>query len=273
MLKSAETIEFNLLLQAINQRYGHDFEHYASNSLQRRFKYHSEKLGHEYLSQMLPDILYNEQQFENLLNTISVPVTDMFRDPNFFLTLRQKIIPILKTYPSVKIWHAGCASGEEVYSMAIMLEEEGLYDNCKIYATDFNDAVLAQAKSGIFSMNKMQRYTELYYKSGGKSSFSDYYLAHKKGVKMIPRLAKNIVFAKHNLAVDNAFGQFNLILCRNVLIYFDSTLQNRVFSLFYDSLMPLGFMCLGSHESIAHSLVRSRFNAIVEQERIYRKCD
>ncbi|NRA55519.1 MAG: protein-glutamate O-methyltransferase CheR [Gammaproteobacteria bacterium] len=273
MLTNTETIEFNLLLRAINQRYGHDFNNYASNSLQRRVKYHCDKLGYQYLSQMLPDILHNEQEFENLLNTISVPVTDMFRDPNFFLTLREKIIPVLRTYPSINIWHAGCASGEEVYSLAIIFKEEGLYDNCKIYATDFNDAVLEQAKSGVFSMQKMQRYTEFYYKAGGKSSFSDYYVAHKKGVKMIPSLSNNIVFAKHNLAVDQVFGQFNLILCRNVLIYFNNTLQNKVFSLFYDSLMPLGFMCLGSHESITHSLVRSRFNTIAEQERIYRKCD
>ena len=273
MINKIENIEFSILLSAIKKRHFYDFEDYAAGSLKRRIKYHCEKLGYQHISQLIPEILHDELFFESFLNRISVPVTEMFRDPQFYATLRSKIFPILRTYPSIKIWHAGCATGEEVYSMAIMLEEENLLDNCKIYATDYNEKTLETAQEGVFSMTKMKKYTENYYQSGGQHSFSDYYSAHKSGVKILPRLSKNITFAKHNLAIDQSFGQFHLILCRNVLIYFGRELQSKVFSLFHQSLLPLGFMCLGTHESMDYSRTKAHFNTIIEPQRIYRKCD
>lgn len=181
------------------------------------------------------------------------------------------MIPLLKTYPSIKIWHAGCATGEEVYSMAILLEEEELYDHCKVFATDFNTQSLTKAQAGVFPLSKMQQYTENYYAAGGKSSFSDYYHVKNDCIQMDKKLARNITFAKHNLMTDNVFGQFNLVLCRNVLIYFGRELQDSVLSLFKESMAPLGYLCLGQHESIDHSLNTADFQNIFENEKIYRK--
>lgn len=264
-------IEYSLVLKAIKLKYGHNFDCYAQKSLQRRLEYHVEKHGFESLTDMIKPIIYDECFFEELLNTVSVPVTEMFRDPVCFKTLRDKVLPLLKTYPSVNIWHAGCATGEEVYSMAIMLEEEGLLNSCHIYATDFNGNSLELAKQGIFGYNKMQKYTENYYLAGGKRSFSDYYDSHENGIKMVERLSKNVTFAKHNLANDSAFGQFNLILCRNVLIYFGKQLQEKVFSLFAQSTLPLGYLCLGSHESLNSSKANERYDAIFDNSKVYRK--
>jgi chemotaxis protein methyltransferase CheR len=264
-------IEYSLVLNAIKLRYGHNFDSYAQKSLKRRLEYHVEKHGFESLTDMIKPIIYDEVFFENLLNTVSVPVTEMYRDPAFFSVLRDKVLPLLKTYPSVNIWHAGCATGEEVYSMAIMLEEEGLYDNCHIYATDFNTGSLEHAKQGVYSYTKMQKYTENYYLSGGKQSFSDYYDNHEDGIKINERLARNITFAKHNLANDSVFGQFNLILCRNVLIYFGKQLQDKVFSLFHESTLPLGYLCLGSHESLNYNNALMRYDTVFDTYKIYRK--
>lgn len=264
-------VEYQLVLEAIKLRYGHNFDDYAQKSLKRRLEYHVEKYGLENLTSMINPILYDEAFFDNLLNTVSVPVTEMYRDPACFKVLRDKVLPLLKTYPSVNIWHAGCATGEEVYSMAIMLEEEGLYDNCHIYATDFNASSLALAKEGVYSYSRMQKYTENYYLAGGLSSFSDYYDSHHDGIKMNKKLARNITFAKHNLASDSAFGRFNLILCRNVLIYFGKQLQDKVFSLFTESTTPLGYLCLGSHESLESTSSLKRYETLFEQQKIYRK--
>lgn len=264
-------IEYSLVLNAIKLRYGHNFDSYAQKSLKRRLEYHVKKHGLESLTDMIKPIIYDEGFFENLLNTVSVPVTEMYRDPAFFSVLRDKVLPLLKTYPSVNIWHAGCATGEEVYSMAIMLEEEGLYDNCHIYATDFNTGSLDHAKQGVYSYTKMQKYTENYYLSGGKKSFSDYYDIHEDGIKINERLARNITFAKHNLANDSVFGQFNLILCRNVLIYFGKQLQDKVFSLFHESTLPLGYLCLGSHESLNYNNALMRYDTVFDTYKIYRK--
>ncbi len=266
-----EDIEFKLVQSAIKLRYGHCFEFYAQSSLKRRLLHHVGKLELNCLTDIIGPIIRDEAFFESLLNTVSVPVTEMFRDPEFFKALREKIIPLLETYPRVNIWHAGCATGEEVYSMAIMLEEEGIADKCKIFATDFNGQTLDKARTGIFALEKMKLYTENYYRAGGKSSFSDYYDAHDNNIKMVERLTKNVTFARHNLATDNVFGQFNLILCRNVLIYFGRQLQDRVFSLFHDSMAPLGYLCLGSHESIDYSKSRQQFKTIIERSKIYRK--
>jgi len=266
-----EMIEYQVVLKAINLRYGHDFTTYATNSLMRRLLYHVQKKQLNSLSELVPLLVHDEHIFSDVLNSVSVPVTEMFRDPKVFRTLRESIIPLLKTYPSVKIWHAGCATGEEVYSMAIMLEEENIYDNCKIFATDFNSQSLTKAQSGIFPLSKMQQYTENYYESGGKSSFSDYYSVKDNAIKMEQRLSRNITFAKHNLMEDNVFGQFNLVLCRNVLIYFGRQLQNRVINLFNDSMTPLGYLCLGTHESIEQTDCVSEYMSLFDNEKIYRK--
>jgi len=265
-----EEMEYNLVLSTIKKRYGHDFDCYAQKSLERRLKHHVKKLGLAHLTDMIPLIIYDEVFFENLLHTISVPVTEMYRDPEFFNILREKILPLLQTYPNINIWHAGCSTGEEVYSMAIMLEEEGLYDNCHIYATDFNTQSLEQAKKGIYSFNKIEKYLNNYHLSGGKKNFNDYFDYYGESIQIDKKLARNITFAKHNLASDSVFGQFNLILCRNVLIYFGKQLQNRVFSLFYDSTLPLGYLCLGSHESLNHNPLL-KYDTIFDKQKIYRK--
>jgi len=270
-LSSGDDIEYQLVLHAIKLKYGHNFDDYAQKSLKRRLEYHVEKYDFDNLTDMIKPIVQDEVFFENLLNTVSVPVTEMFRDPLFFKTLREKVLPLLKTYPSVNIWHAGCATGEEVYSMAIMLKEEGLYENCNIYATDFNANSLKSAQDGILSYSRMQKYTENYYLAGGKRSFSDYYQSHEDGILMSKDLMQNVTFAKHNLASDSVFGQFHLILCRNVLIYFGKSLQEKVFSLFSDSIFPLGYLCLGSHESLHYSLALTRYEAVFDKYKIYRK--
>lgn len=270
-LTASDDIEYQLVLHAIKLTYGHNFDDYAQKSLKRRLEYHVEKYEFESLTDMIRPIVHDESFFESLLNTVSVPVTEMFRDPLFFKTLREKALPLLKTYPSVNIWHAGCATGEEVYSMAIMLEEEGLYDNCNIYATDFNANSLKAAQSGIINYGKMQKYTENYYLAGGKRSFSEYYDSHENGIVMDKKLTRNVTFAKHNLASDSVFGQFHLILCRNVLIYFGKSLQECVFSLLSESILPLGYLCLGSHESLDYSRALTRYETVFDKHKIYRK--
>ena len=265
-----ENIEYNLVLSAIKKRYGHDFGDYAQKSLKRRLEHHVKKLGLNKLTDLITPIIYNDTFFGDLLNTISVPVTEMYRDPSFFYMLREKVLPLLQTYPNINIWHAGCSTGEEVYSMAIMLEEEGLYDNCHIFATDFNAQYLKQAQEGIYNYKKIEQYSDNYYASGGKKSFTDYYHDTGDGIKINKKLTRNITFAKHNLASDSAFGQFNLILCRNVLIYFEKQLQNKVFDLFYDSTLPLGYLCLGSHESLSKRTALE-YDTISNKHKIYRK--
>ena len=208
---------------------------------------------------------------EKLLLDLSINVTAMFRDPTFYRVFRQQVIPHLRTYPFIRVWHAGCATGEEVYSMAILLEEEGLYERSRIYATDINEVVLQKAKSGIFPLDRMQEYTENYIAAGGKRSFSDYYIAKYDGALFSPSLTKNVVFSQHNLVTDRSFSEFNVILCRNVLIYFDKTLQARVLTLFYDSLATFGILALGSKESLRFSPYEECYEQINGPEKIYRK--
>ncbi len=195
----------------------------------------------------------------------------MFRDPSFYLALRKAVIPELKKYPFLKVWHAGCSTGEEVYSMAILLKEEGLYDHTQIYATDMNEVALKKAKDGIFDIGKLKQYTKNYQKAGGQSAFSDYYSAHYEHVVMDKSLKKNVLFSDHNLATDGVFGEMNLILCRNVLIYFNRDLQNRVLGLFHNSLCATGILCLGSKESLSFSEYSDAFEDLVKEEKIYRR--
>jgi len=266
-----QNIELQLLLQAIYLKYGYDFRNYAKASIKRRVQHRLSKDGLESISAMQNKVLYDVAFFETLLLDLSINVTEMFRDPKFYLALRKVVIPHLRKYPFLKIWHAGCSSGEEVYSMAIILKEEGLYDRTQIYATDMNEVVLKQAKDGIFNISRLKQYTANYQKAGGQESFSDYYIAHYDHAVMSKSLKENILFSDHNLATDGVFGEMNLIMCRNVLIYFNRDLQNRVLGLFSDSLPNDGILCLGSKESIRFSAFSDSFEDIVREEKIYRK--
>jgi chemotaxis protein methyltransferase CheR len=266
-----QNIELQLLLQAIYLKYGYDFRNYAKASIKRRVQHRLIKEGLSSISAMQHELLYDVSFFERLLLDLSINVTEMFRDPGFYLAIRKHVLPELKTYPFLKIWHAGCSSGEEVYSMAILLKEEGLYERTQIYATDMNEVVLKQAKDGIFNISRLKQYTANYQKAGGQESFSDYYTAHYDHVVMEKSLKENILFSDHNLATDGVFGEMNLIMCRNVLIYFNRDLQSRAVSLFYDSLCTDGFLCLGSKESIRFSQYSDQFEDVVREEKIYRR--
>jgi len=266
-----EQIEIELLLEGIYQQYGFDFRSYAYASIRRRLWKRIEAEGLSTISGLQDQVLHNPSMMEKLLLDLSINVTSMFRDPSFYRVFREQVVPTLRTYPFIRIWHAGCATGEEVYSMAILLEEEGLYERSRIYATDINEVVLQKAKSGIFPLDRMQEYTENYIATGGKRAFSDYYTARYGGALFSPGLTKNVVFSQHNLVTDRSFSEFNVILCRNVLIYFDKTLQSRVLTLFYDSLAMFGVLALGSKESLRFSPYEECYEQINGPEKIYRK--
>ncbi len=270
-IKSNENLEIELLLEGIYKKYGYDFRDYGRAHIKRRIlnRLSTSKLNN--ISEMLHKALYDKNFIQQLLYDFSINVTEMFRDPLFYKSVRNEIIPILKTYPFIKIWHAGCSTGEEVYSMAILLKEENLLDRTQIYATDFNQKVLQQAKEGIYSIENIKVYTNNYQKSGGKNSFSDYYTANYNSVIINNSLKKNIVFADHNLVTDSVFAEFNMIVCRNVLIYFDKKLQDQVIELFDKSLILGGFLCLGSKESIRFSKSSSNFDYVNQKQKIYRK--
>ena len=266
-----ERLEIELLLEGIFRHYGFDFRSYAYASIRRRLWKRIEAEGLHTISELQARVLHDPEMMERLLLDLSVNVTAMFRDPGFYLAFRQIAIPLLRTWPFIRIWHAGCSTGEEVYSMAILLEEEGLYDRSRIYATDINDVVLQQAKAGIFPLNRMQEYTENYIRAGGKQSFSEYYTAKYGGALFDQSLTKNVVFSQHNLVTDRSFSEFNVILCRNVLIYFDKTLQSKVHGLFYDSLPMFGVLVLGSKETLRFMAHEDCYEQIAPPEKIFRK--
>ena len=266
-----EEIELQFLLEAIFKRYGYDFREYSRASLRRRVKQHLLTARYDNISAVTHDILHNGEAFSALLSNLTINVTEMFRDPDFYLAFREKVVPVLKTHPFLKIWHAGCATGEEIYSMAILLQEEGLYERCQIYATDIDKEVLEKARRGIFPVSELKRYTENYKRAGGIHSLSDYCTEKYDNVIMDPGLKKNVIFADHDLATDQVFGEMQVVLCRNVIIYFNRDLQKRVFRLFHDSLDIGGFLCLGSKESLRFSGCSDAFDTIEEQQRIYRK--
>jgi Methylase of chemotaxis methyl-accepting proteins len=265
-------IEVELFISALFMKYGYDFRNYSKAHMKRRIL-HRLSLTPDVsnISELIYKILYDEVFFKTIISDFSINVTEMFRDPDFYQALREKVVPYLRTYPFIKIWHAGCSTGEEVYSMAILLMEEGLYDRAQIYATDFNDTVLEEAKEGIYPIERIKEYTQNYQKSGGKDSFSTYYTAKYNLVKFNENLKKRIVFSNHNLVTDGTFGEMNLIICRNVLIYFDRNLQNRVFNLFKQSLVYGGILGIGSKESLSFSDVKNDFINLVEKEKIYKK--
>ena len=265
-----EDIEIKCLLEALFEKSGHDFRHYSQAHIKRRVKHVQALDNLENISQMIHRVIYDDAFMERLLHQLSINVTEMFRDPGFYAAVRKKAIPILATWPHVKVWHAGCASGEEVYSMAILLKEEGLYSKCKLYGTDFSPTVLEEARQGVYKIESIKGYTENYIRAGGKESFSDYYTANYDYVLIDKSLKSNIMFAEHNLTLDSVFSEVNMVVCRNVMIYFDRTLQNRVLKLFWESLCPGGLLCLGNKEAITPEC-KDLFEPIDEKERIFRR--
>lgn len=264
-------IEIKLLLEAIFLKYGYDFRNYSKAHIKRRILHRLTISDLKSISEIQNKVLNDKNFFELVLRDLSINVTEMFRDPSFYKYFREEVVPILKTYHYFKLWHAGCSTGEEVYSMAILLKEEGLIERAQIYATDFNNIVLQTAKEGIYPVNKIKEFTYNYQRSEGKNSFSDHYTAKYNSVILDKSLKKNIVFAEHNLATDSVFAEVNVVICRNVLIYFDKELQNRVFNLFEESLIKGGFLCLGSKENLRFSDSFKKFSIVSNSEKIYKK--
>lgn len=266
-----ENIELELLLDAIYKKYGYDFRGYSRASIKRRVMHRLVLSKLQTFSDMQREVLRNEKFFLTLLQDMSINVTEMFRDPTFYKALREKILPELAQKSMIRIWHAGCSSGEEVYSMAILLKEAGLYDRSRIYATDFDTTALEKAKKGIYPIDQLKKYTQNYKESGGLESFADYYSARYELVLIDKSFKENIHFTDHNLVTDGVFSEMDLIICRNVLIYFKRELQDRVFKLFLDSLHESGILCLGSKETIRISSFSKAFDDVVKEEKIYRK--
>ncbi|MFB8789494.1 MAG: protein-glutamate O-methyltransferase CheR [Potamolinea sp.] len=266
-----EAIEIELLLEGLYRHYGYDFREYAFASLKRRILNSVHEEGLRSISGLQEKVFHDPAALERFLLRISVNVTAMYRDPSFFLAFRSKVVPILRTYPFIRIWHAGCSTGEEVYSMAILMLEEGLYHRCRFYATDMNEVVLKKAKAGIFPLDLMQEYTQCYLRAGGKQSFSEYYTAAYESAIFRSSLKENIVFSQHNLATDSSFNEFNVILCRNVLIYFNQSLQNKVHKLLYDSLSRFGILGLGSHETLKLIPHEQHYEVLDSREKLYRR--
>ena len=266
-----QDVELNLLLQALYLKYGYDFRNYSKAHLKRRVNQRLKLSGLNTISELQNKVLWDKDFYQVFLRDLSINVTEMFRDPEFYLAFRKKVISDLKTYAHIKVWHAGCSTGEEVYSLAIIMKEENLLSRVQIYATDINKSVLDTAKMGIYSKKEMELYSRNYRAAGGKGSLSDYYTAKYGSVLFDKSLSKNIVFADHNLVTDGVFAEVNLIFCRNVLIYFDKFLQNKVLHLFSNSLARRGFLCLGSKESLAFTDLENSFETVDEKLRIYRK--
>jgi chemotaxis protein methyltransferase CheR len=267
-----ETLEIELLLEGVYRLYGCDFRNYAMASLRRRVWNAVRGEGLKTISALQDKLFHDRECMERFLIQLSVSVTSVFRDPEFYLAVREKVIPLMKAYPFVRVWHAGCATGEEVYSMAILLWEEGLYERARIYATDMNELVLSQARDGIINPNELGEYEANYKAAGGKAQLSDYYTAKYDGAIFRSSLKKNIVFAEHNLVTDSSFNEFNIIFCRNVMIYFNQALQARVHDLLYSSLRRLGVLALGRKETLRGATPHDRsYEELDARERIYRK--
>lgn len=266
-------IELNLLVEAIYHSYHYDFRGYARASLRRRLAAALHHFGCATLSQLQGRVLHEPAVFGGLLEYLTVQVSEMFRDPGYFLALREKVVPLLRTYPSLKIWIAGCSTGEEAYSMAILLREEGLLERSLIYATDINPNALRKAEAGIYDAAKVPDYTENHRRSGGRSSLSDYYSAAYDRVILDKSLRRHIVFSDHSLATDSVFAEVQLVSCRNVLIYFDRELQSRALDLFHEALCRKGFLGIGLRESLRFSSHADAFVEIAREDRVYQKVD
>ncbi|HTF31208.1 MAG TPA: protein-glutamate O-methyltransferase CheR [Flavitalea sp.] len=263
--------EFKGLLESIRVGYGYDYTDYAEASVRRRLEHFMNMRKIASLEKFGKMIFQDEKLFEDFVQEISVTVTEMFRDPAFYKSLRENVLKRLATYPFIKIWIAGCATGEEIYSIAILLQEEDMLNRSVIYATDINQRSIQIAKDGVYSIENMKSYTANYQKAGGTKAFSEYYKAKYNSVVFDTSLKKNIVFSPHNLAVDKSFNEFQLVICRNVLIYFNRKLQNKVIGLFCESLCPFGFLGLGNKESLLFSDKRKQFEEIDHGEKIFIK--
>ena len=268
---STEDIEIKLLLQALYLKYGYDFRNYSTAHLNRRINQRLRLSNLNTISELQNKVLWDKEFFHLLLKDLSINVTEMFRDPNFYSSFRENVVPDLKTYAHIKVWNAGCSTGEEVYSLAILLEEENLLSRTQIYATDFNKNVLETAKQGIFSNKDIELYSRNYSVAGGKGKLSDYYTSKYGSVLFDSSLTKNVVFADHNLVTDGVFAEVNLVFCRNVMIYFNKDLQNKVIRLFTNSLTKRGFLCLGTKESLRFSKYESKYHVVDKEMKIYKK--
>ena len=270
-IPNSADIEIRLLMEAIYLKYSYDFRDYTGASQKRRVAYALSQLGLPNVAALQDRVLHDPAVFAQLLQFLTIPVSEMFRDPPYFLALREQVVPVLHTYPSVKIWVAGCSTGEEAWSIAILLREEGLLKRTQIYATDINPASIEKARQGIFPLEAVKGYTANYQRAGGSSAFSDYYTAAYGAAKFDPSLCADVIFADHSLATDSVFAETQLVSCRNVLIYFNRNLQDRALGLFHESLCHRGFLGLGSKESIDFSAYATRFDTLAKAERIFRK--
>jgi chemotaxis protein methyltransferase CheR len=266
-------IELHLLIDAIYLKYHYDFRRYATASLKRRLTAAMSRFNCETFSQLQSKVLHDPTMFPLLLDFLTVPVSEMFRDPSYYRSLREMVVPVLRTYPSLKIWVAGCSTGEEVYSLAILLREEGLLDRSLIYATDINPNVLQKATSGVYEVDRIAAFTQAHRKSGASTSLSDYYTAAYGRAVFNKSLREHIVFSDHSLATDSVFAEVQLVSCRNVLIYFNRDLQDRAIGLFRDALCRKGFLGIGSKESLRFSAHHDSFSELVANDRIYQKRD
>lgn len=269
--RDIEDLEISLFLEALRLRHGHDYRHHARASLTRRLRRLRDREGVPALAHLLPRLLHDEAFLTEVVDAISITVTEMFRDPPFFQVLRREVIPYLKTYPFVKIWHAGCATGEEAYSLAILLREEGFLERATIYATDCNPRALDRARAGIYPLSAMREHAAAYQRAGGSGSLMDHCHAGQDNAIMDPALKRAVTFGLHNLATDGVFGEMHCILCRNVLIYFDEFLQRRVLGLFDDSLIHGGILALGGRESLRLGPFREQYDTVDAPWRVYRK--
>lgn len=271
MTRDTTEIEIALLLEAVYRKYGYDFRQYSEAHIKRRVMSRLSLSGMETISEMQGRVLREREFAAVLLQDLSITVTEMFRDADFYRSLRENVVPLLKTYSFIKIWHAGCSTGQEAYSMAILLREEGLYERTTIYATDFNQLALDQAKEGIFTNEQMKEYTVNYQRAGGREAFSNYYTSHYDRAIMEASLKKNIVWAHHNLVTDSVFAEVHMVVCRNVLIYFNNELQNKVQRLFFDSLINGGILCLGTKETLRFSGHEREYTELDRAQKIFKK--
>ena len=266
-----EDIEIHLLLEALYRRYHYDFRHYARASIKRRLRQACVQLGYPSLSALQDALLHDETIVSRLLDYLTVQVSEMFRDPSYFRAIREQVVPHLRTYPSLKFWIAGCSGGEELYSFAILLHEEGLLDRTMLYATDINPAALETAQKGIYALDRIADFTRNHQRSGGKSSLSDYYATAYGNAVFDKRLRAQVLFSDHSLVTDAVFAECQFVSCRNVMIYFDRPLQDRAIGLFKDSLSRRGFLGLGSKETLRFSKHMNGFSEFVREEKIYQR--
>jgi chemotaxis protein methyltransferase CheR len=264
-------IEIKLFLEAIYLKYGYDFRNYSKAHLKRRVLHRLNLTDVESISEMQYKVLHDPEFMKEVMKDFSINVTEMFRDPPFYEALRNEVVPILRTYPFIKIWHAGCSTGEEVYSMAILLDEEGLLDRTQIYATDYNQLVLEKARQASYSLDHEKEYQVNYLKSGGKKSLSDYYIRNEEEFRFADYLRRKVVFSDHNLALDNVFAEVHMVICRNVLIYFNRELQSRVIKLFHESIITGGILALGNKETLDYSSFADAFEPLNKKQKIYLK--